>query len=233
MGELKAAWVCKSPHCTQPCVKQSILINISCNENLLIRKKLKLFCFPRGSQTPCFCFFWYLYVWCHFLGDRLGKMETKHLVIMGHKETASLFCLELMIVWAKQGQMCWKVQKLWDPQTIWHGCSHLSPFTNLLLCTFYLAPFTPSTPNKPTQLIDREGESSTSQYHIALYLTAFIILSFWIISSDGLARMTDTFLRVEQLQPGSPACPGKPCFTPCQTGEGRPSVWPRGCTNTA
>lgn len=45
-------------HCTHPCVKQSILINISCNENPLIRKKLKLFCFPSGSQISFF-FFWY------------------------------------------------------------------------------------------------------------------------------------------------------------------------------
>lgn len=31
---------------------------------------------------------------------------------------------------------------------------------------------------KPKQPIDRVGESSTSQYHTALYLTTFIILSF-------------------------------------------------------
>lgn len=126
-----------------------------------------------------------------------------------------------------------KVQRHWDPQTIWHCCSYLSPFTNRLLCTFYLALCTLPPPFKPTRLIDIVGESSTSQHHTALYLTAFIIVSFWIISSYGLARMTDTFLQVEQLQPGSPACPGKPCFTACQMREGRPSVWPRGCTNTA
>lgn len=31
------------PHCARPRPKQSVLINISCNENLLVRKKLKLF----------------------------------------------------------------------------------------------------------------------------------------------------------------------------------------------
>lgn len=45
------------PQWTHPFVKHSILINISCIKNLLIRKKFKLFCFPRGSQIPCFCLF--------------------------------------------------------------------------------------------------------------------------------------------------------------------------------
>lgn len=61
MDELKEAWVCKSPTAPTPRLKQSILINISCNESLLVRKKLKLFCLPRGS--PWFFFF----VFCLFL----------------------------------------------------------------------------------------------------------------------------------------------------------------------
>lgn len=41
-------------HCTHPCVKQSVLINISCNENLLIRKKSKLLCLPRRKPNLLF-----------------------------------------------------------------------------------------------------------------------------------------------------------------------------------
>lgn len=93
MDELKEACVCESPHppCTHPCLEQSIWINISRNKNLLVRKKLRLFWKPKGS--PCFCLFWYSHVWCHFLGDHLGKMETKHLVIIGWKDPASLYAV--------------------------------------------------------------------------------------------------------------------------------------------
>jgi len=137
------------------------------------------------------------------------KIETKPLVIMGQKRTSFSFLSGAHDSLSKARLNMLKVQKHWDPQTIWHGCSHLSPIHKpsfmYVLLGISLLP-------EPNQLIDRVGESSTSQYHIALYLTTFIILSFWIISSDGLARMTDTFLRAEQLEPGSPACPGKPFF---------------------
>lgn len=199
------------PHFTHPCVKQSILINISCNENLLIRKSWN-FSAPRGSQILVFAFFWYLYVLCHFLGDHLGKIG---------EETKSRPLFTVWSVWTN----LLKVQSHSDPQTIWLT---LIPIHKPSFMYIWLGNINPPSPPKPAALIYRLGESSTSHRH-----AAFIILSFWIISSDGLAAMTDTFLRVEQLQPGSPACPGKPGATPCQTREGRPSVWPGGCTNTA
>lgn len=115
------------PHCTHPSVKQSILINISCNENLLIRKKLKLFsAFPQQAKSlvcvfsdTCMCdvIFW---------ATILEKWRQN--ILSGAHDSLS-----------RRGPNMLKVQKHWDPQTIWHGCSHLSPFTNLSLCPSYLA----------------------------------------------------------------------------------------------
>ncbi len=79
------------PHCTHPCLKQSILINISCDENLLIREKVETFLPSRRKPNPLFLPPLILCMWCHFLGDHLGKMETKHLATLGQKEPASLF----------------------------------------------------------------------------------------------------------------------------------------------
>lgn len=44
------------PHCTHPCLKQSILINISCDENLLIRKKKSwnFSAFPEEAKSLVF-----------------------------------------------------------------------------------------------------------------------------------------------------------------------------------
>lgn len=74
-------------------------------------------------------------------------------------------------------------------------------FTNLLLCTFYLAPS--ALPLLWSHSADGAGSSCALKYHTALHLTAFIILSFWVFNSNGLARMNDTFQRAEQLQSGS------------------------------
>lgn len=118
----------------------------------------------------------------------------------------------------------WKEIMTVGAQTIWHDGSHLSPLTHLFNA-FFLAP---SLRTRPTQLI-----AEWVRVHRCTTLAAFITLSFWIIGCDGLAGMTDTFLRAEQLKPRSPACSGRPRSAPRQTGEGRPSVWPAGCTNTA
>lgn len=161
------------------------------------------------------------------------KTETKHLAITSHKELATLCCLQFLMASAKQGQICF-MSKGSEIHKQFGMAAHTYPHSQTFFYVRFTWHYLPSLPSfKPTRLIDIVGERSTSQYHTALYPTAFIIVSFWIIGSYGLAGMTDTFLQVEQLQPGSPACPGKPCFTPCQMREGWPSVWPRGCTNTA
>lgn len=76
------------PHCTHPRLKQSILINISCNESLLVRKKLKLFCLPRGS--PCFCLFLILVCVMSFSGRPSWKNGDKTSCNNGLKRTQLL-----------------------------------------------------------------------------------------------------------------------------------------------
>lgn len=163
MGELKEAWVCKSHHhhhhhCTHPCVKQSILINISCNENLLIRKNLKLSCFPRGSQIPCFCLFWY-FLMMSFSGRPSWKNADKTSCNNGPKRTSFSFLsgAELVIVWAKQGQKCWKskstkIHKQFGMAT--HTYPHSQTFFYVCFPWHHPPPLLP----KPTQLIDRVWE---------------------------------------------------------------------------
>lgn len=56
-------------------------------------------------------------------------------------------------------------------------------FTNLLLCTFYLA--LSALPLHPSPSADGAGSSCALKYHTALHLTTFIILSFWIFNSSG------------------------------------------------
>lgn len=71
-----------------------------------------------------------------------------------------------------------------------------SPHSALLLCTFYLAQAARRPPLAPSA-----GRYGVWEEHISTTLfsaySAFIMLSFWIISSDGLAMVADTFLRVE------------------------------------
>lgn len=187
------------PRCTQPGLKQSILINISCNENLLVRKKLKLFCLPRGS--PCVFLFWCLCMWCHFLGDHLGKNGDKTSCNNGLKKNQLL-----LTVWSSWQSEQTEAKCAESPKALRSTNNlawllalipvHKPSFMYVLFGNIHL-------PSFPSPLIDRVGDSCTSQYHAALYLTTFITLSFWIISSDGLARMNDTFQQVEQLQPGS------------------------------
>lgn len=153
------------PHCTHSCFKQSILINISCNENLLVRKKLKLFCLPRGR--PLFFFsppFLILVCVMSFSGRpswKKKKKETKHLVIMGLKRTSFSLLSGAHDSLNKPRPNVLKVQKHWDPRTIWHGCSHSS--TNLLLCAFYLA--TSALPPPRARSTDRR---SGWQLHITV-----------------------------------------------------------------
>lgn len=59
-----------------PRVKLSILINISCNENIFIRRKL----LSRRNPETLLCLSGTLYV-CDSLDAHLGKMGSKHLVI--------------------------------------------------------------------------------------------------------------------------------------------------------
>lgn len=171
--------------CSHHCAQQSILFNIS----RLNGEQVESFGLSKEDWFPSFAWSGRLSV-MSFSGRPSFKNGDKTFRHNGPKKSSfsSLCGAELMIVWAKRGQIkALKVQKRWDPQTIWHGRSHSSPFTKLLLCVFYPPP-SPGPP-PPTLVIGRVDESSTSQYHTTFYLTAFIILSFWIISSsDGLAK---------------------------------------------
>lgn len=146
-----------------------------------------------------------------FLDDHL---ETKHLVIMGLKRTSSSpRRLDLMTVWTNRGQMCWKVQKSTEihkqfgvaARTYAPPPPPLPPLRKPSFMHVVLGrpPSLPPSLPSSARLIDGAGDSCTSQCHTARYLATFITLSFWIIGSDGLARMNDTFRRVAQLQPGS------------------------------
>lgn len=87
------------PPCTLPHVKQSILINISWDENLLIGQKLKLFHF----SGRCFLVFSFFLLICHFLDAHLWKAETKHLVIMGQKHH-QLLLSAWSLWWSEQSE---------------------------------------------------------------------------------------------------------------------------------
>lgn len=104
------------PHRTHPCVKQSILINISCNENVLIRKKVETFsAFPRGSPAPLFSPALILVCVMSFSGRPSWKNGDKTSCNNGPQRpslSSFFLCLELMIVWAKEGQMCWKSKSI-------------------------------------------------------------------------------------------------------------------------
>lgn len=137
-----------------------------------------------------------------------------------------------MTVWTIWGQMCWKSNSFQIHKTIWYGCSHFSPSTDLLLCTFYLA--TCALPPSRVHLTDRQSgwqlRVTVPHGSVPHHFHYIVILNYqqrwtgkdeWHIPTSRAATAL------------APACPGKPRFRPCQTGAGCPSVWPRGCTNTA
>lgn len=136
MGELKEAWVCKSPSAPGPVLNNPPWLIFHVIKHLLIRKQLKLFCLLSPGGNPRFLFSGCLCAWCHFLGDHVGKMETKHLVIMGRKRNQLLFffffCLELVIVWTNRGQIRWKSKKSIEIHKQFGTAAHTyPPFTNL------------------------------------------------------------------------------------------------------
>lgn len=70
------------PHCVRPRLKQSVLINISCIENLLVGKKVETFLhLPEEALVFVFADSWTcdVILWATILG---GKKGTKHLVII-------------------------------------------------------------------------------------------------------------------------------------------------------
>lgn len=190
------------PHCTHPCFKQSILINISCDEKSISQEKVETFLPPQRKALvlffsfsgTCMCD---VIFWATILEKKGDKTSCNN----GLKKNQLLFT-----VWCSWQSEQTEAKCAESPKAL-GSTNNLAWLLTLIhkpsfMCVLLGNVHPPSFP-KPTQLIDGVGDSCTSQYHTALYLTTFIILSFWIISSDGLARMNDTFQRMEQLQPGS------------------------------
>lgn len=136
-------------------------------------------------------------LWATILEKNVDKTSCNNWLKRNQLRFVWSACLSL----SKPGQMCCKSKSI-DIHTQFGMAARTYPrFTNLLLCTFHLAPS--ALPLLRSHSADGAGSSSALKYHTALHLTTFIILSFWIFNSNGLARMNDTFQRAEQLQSGS------------------------------
>lgn len=186
------------PHCVRPRLKQFVLINISCNENLLVRKKLKLFCISQRKPLFSPLLACDVILWATILGEKKGDktscnnwLKRSSFVLSGARVSVSANVAK-----------CSPSPKSIEIHTQFGTSARTYPrFTNLLLCTFYLAPC--ALPLLRSHSADGACSSCALKYRTALHHTTFIILSFWIFNSIGLARMNDTFQRAEQLQSGS------------------------------
>lgn len=119
------------PHCVRPRLKQSVLINISCIENLLVGKRVETFLhLPEEALVFVFADSWTcdVILWATILGGKKGDKTSCNNRLKSEKKEPASFCLELV----SKSQRTWpnvlQVQKDRDPQTVWHGCAHLSPF---------------------------------------------------------------------------------------------------------
>lgn len=87
-------------------------------------------------------------MWCHFLGDHLGKNGDKTSCNNGPKKNQLLsFCLELMIVWADRGQICWKSKSI-EIHKQFGMAAHTYPHSQ----TFFYVRFTWHRPLSPPSL---------------------------------------------------------------------------------
>lgn len=204
------------PHCARPRLKQSVLINISCIENLLVRKKLKLFCI--SQKKPLFspllivgCVMW-------FSGrPSWGKKGDKTSCNNRLKRTSFVLSGARVSVAASVAK-CAASPKASRSTNSLARLLALIPVSQ----TFFYVRSTwhhlPSLCSEATQLIDGAGSSCALKYHTLCTSPRSLYCHFefstamdwqgWMThssewSSNSLAR----------------AGPGKPCLIPCQTGE--------------
>ena len=178
MGELKEAWVCKSPSAPGPVLNNPSRLIFHVIKHLLIRKQLKLFCLLPPGGNPCFLFFRMLVCVMSFSGRPSWKNGEKTSCNNGQKRETSFsfsffFFFFFFVLSGARDSLneprpnTPKVQKSIEIHKQFGTAAHTyPPFTNL----FFYVRFTwhcpppparrpppppPSLHPEPTRLIDR------------------------------------------------------------------------------